>query len=82
MKAADFWEKAFRSVMTFLVALGVSFASAIFKSNQDMQLKLARIESTMPNKEDLAAISNKIFNHETRILTVELTCRKMSRNHL
>lgn len=78
--AADFWEKAFRAVMTSLMTLGVSFATAIFKSNQDIQIKLAKIESTMVTREDLASLNSKIFAQESRILTVELTCRKLKRN--
>jgi hypothetical protein len=80
MNAADFWEKAFRGIMTALMAIGVSFASAIFKTQQDMQIKLAKIEATMPTKEDISVLNAKLFQHETRILTVELSCRKLTKS--
>lgn len=80
IEAADFWEKGFRALMTFLMTIGVAVATAVLKSNQEMQVKLARIETSMPTKEDLASINSKIFAHETRILTVELTCRKLNKN--
>lgn len=80
IEAAEFWEKAFKGLVTFLMAIGVAVATAVLKSNQEMQVKLARIESTMPTKEDLASMNSKIFAHETRILTVELTCRKLNKN--
>jgi hypothetical protein len=80
MKADEFWEKAFRGTMTVLLGIVISIASAILKSNQEIEVKIARIESVMPKREDIVELQNKVFSNERRILTLELSCRKLSRS--
>jgi hypothetical protein len=76
MKAADFWEKAFRGTMTLLLSIVLSIAGVILKENRDNSIRLARIEAEMPKRIDIVDLQNKIYLNEKRILTLELTCSK------
>lgn len=77
---ADFWEKAFRAVMTVLWTIVMGSTAAILKSNNEMQIELATIRYRMLTREDLSALNDKLAVYDKRIYTLELSCKK--RNYL
>ena len=74
----DFWEKAFRGTITVLITIVVGMASFILKSSQEMAVELATIKAGMVTRYDLESLSTKVTQTEMRILTLELSCKKIT----
>lgn len=76
LRPGDFWEKAFRALMTILTSLSVAGVGALYKINNDMTDRLARIETGMVVKTDLEMISTRLSRSELNIAVLDATCRK------